>query len=533
MTPTSALVPRLVVRDLVKRYANGVLANDGVSFEVFDGEIHAVVGENGAGKSTAMKMIYGLERPDAGEIALDGQPRHFASPAESIAAGIGLVPQHLQLVASMTVAENIVLGAEPVRGLWRLFDRRRAEEMATELAGRHGLRVDVGAVVGDLSAGEQQRVEILKALHRGARLLMLDEPTALLSPQEADELFASLRTLVDHGLTVVLITHKLNEVREVSDRFTVMRAGRVVGSGRSLDHTQEQMGELIVGHRFETAQAARVDAQGARPRVQVRHLSVVRERGRAELADISLDIAPGEILGIAGVEGNGQQRLADVLSGLVAPSAGTATIDGEAIAGKGVRHARMLGVGCVPEDRLASGAAIGLSVAENTAAADYFRAPASRRGLLDMRFIRERARALIRDNQVRCRDEQVAIGTLSGGNLQKVVVLRELQLQPRFLVAAQPTRGVDVGAAQGLRRSLVALRDTGASLLLISADLDELCSLADRIAVLYEGRLVAHFAGGQVSPRQLGLYMTGLAEDNGARATLGAPFSVAGGRGAA
>jgi ABC-type uncharacterized transport system ATPase subunit len=515
---------QLAVRQLVKRYPNGVLASDGVSFDVATGEVHAVVGENGAGKSTVMKMIYGLEAPDAGEIVLDGQPCHFKSPADAIAAGIGLVPQHLQLVSSLTVAENIVLGAEPVRGVLRRFDRQRAESLTHELARQHGLEADATAIVAELSVGQQQRVEILKALHRGARVLLLDEPTALLSPQEADELFRSLRRMVDRGLTVVLITHKLSEVREVSDHFTVMRSGRVVGGGRSRDHTQAQLAELIVGRGVETASAPRVDARGREPLVQVRDLGAVRARGRAELQGISLDIAAGEILGIAGVEGNGQNRLADVLSGLVAPSVGSVSIGGAPLTGRGVRHARELGVGCVPEDRLYSGVAVGLSVAENSAATDYHQPPASHAGMLDMRFIRQRARALLRLHEVHCRDEQVGIGTLSGGNMQKVVFGRELQAQPRFLVASQPTRGVDIGAAQGLRRSLVALRDAGAAVLLISADLDEISALADRVAVLYEGRLVAHFAG-RVSPRTLGLYMTGLACDAGASATLAAPFS--------
>jgi simple sugar transport system ATP-binding protein len=514
----------LSARQLVKRYPNGVLACDGASLEVSAGEIHALVGENGAGKSTLMKMLYGLETPDAGEVLVDGREQRFRSPADAIAAGIGLVPQHVQLVPSMTVAENIVLGAEPVRGPWRVFDRRRAGELTRELMEVHGLSVDDRAVA-ELSVGQQQRVEILKALYRGARLLLLDEPTALLSPQEADTLFNSLRRLVAQGMTVVLITHKMSEVRDVSRRFTVMRGGRIVGSGLSSDHRGADLAELIVGRRVESDLEKRIDARGREALVKVRGLSLLRPAGRPELQDVSLDIAAGEILGIAGVEGNGQDCLADVLSGLKAPSRGQLTIAGEQLAGRGVRHARSLGVGCVPEDRLNNGMAPGLSLAENAAAIDYHRPPMSRLGVLNVAEIRERARDLLRRYEVHGRDEDVLMGSLSGGNMQKLVMGREIQAAPRLLVASQPTRGVDVGAAQGLRGALRRLRDAGAAVMLVSADLDELVALSDRIAVLYEGRLVAHLEGGRTSPRRLGLYMTGLASDPDAQATLDAPFS--------
>jgi ABC-type uncharacterized transport system ATPase subunit len=515
----------LRVEGLAKRYASGVQANAGVSLQVAHQQVHAVVGENGAGKSTLMKMLYGLEQPDEGSIFLDGRACRFRSPRDAIAAGVGLVPQHLELVPSLTVAENVVLGAEPRTG--PLLDTRRACALTDMLARAHGLAVDPRARVAGLPAGVQQRVAILKALHRGARLLLLDEPSTLLTPQETEDLFGSLRQLLEGGLSVVLITHRLAEVQQASDAFTVMRAGRVVGSGASREVSRQRLAELIVGSVPPVPRVRRIDARGMQPRMQVRGLHLLRARSRPALAGLSLDVAAGEILGIAGVEGNGQDALSDVLGGRLAPSTGSVHVNGQPLAAGGVRAVRAQGVGSVPEDRLHGGVAPALSIAENLAALDYFRAPASRYGWLDRRFIAARARELMQRFRVSTADEQLPVGALSGGNMQKVVLARELSAAPRFLLVSQPTRGVDVGAAAALHDELVALRDGGAALLLISADLDEVFALSDRIAVLFQGRIVAHFRGGHVAQRTVGAYMTGLQADPAAAAMLDSPFTAA------
>ncbi len=516
--------PKLLVEGLTKRYANGVLANDAVSLAVAPSSIHAIVGENGAGKSTVLKMLYGLERPDAGCMRLDGRVCEFRRPSDAIAVGIGLVPQHLKLIPSMTVAENIVLGSEPVRGLWLDRSHMRAEVLA--LSRQHGLSVDVDARVDTLAAGEQQRVEILKALRRGATLLLLDEPTALLTPQETQALFKSLQVLVRAQLTVILITHKMAEVRAACDAFTVMRAGCVVGGGRSSVCSESQIAEMIVGRALTESPVRRVDARDRQARVRVRNVSLMRPNGRPELLDVSFDVAPGEILGIAGVEGNGQNRLAEILGGVCVPTLGHASMDESPFTGEGARAVRQLRIGHIPEDRLNGGVATTMTIAENCVALDYFAPPIARLGVMGSVAMRQRARALIERFKVRARDEHIQIGTLSGGNIQKIVVGRELWAQPRFLVASQPTRGVDIGAAQSLRQTIVELRDSGASVLLLSADLDEIFEMSDRIAVLFEGRIVAHFMAEQVSQRTVGQYMTGMQSDPHGAALLTTPTTA-------
>jgi general nucleoside transport system ATP-binding protein len=510
--------PAIALRNISKRYPNGTLANDGVSFEVERGEIHAIVGENGAGKSTVMKMIYGLEQPTSGTILVDGRPVAFASPRDAIAAGIGLVPQHLQLVPSFTVAENIVLGCEPRRGPF--IDRNRMLIEAQSLAIRFGLQVDLAAKVSALSVGVQQRIEILKALYRGAKTLLLDEPTALLTPQETDHLFEAITELVRSDLTVVMITHRLSEVREISDRFTVLRNGRVAGCAWSAEVNEHELSEMIVGRPLAQAEFPKVTADARACAVQVRGLSVASAGGRAILDDVSFDIAGGEILGVAGVEGNGQDMLAEVLSGEMAPTAGSAAIGGVPFTAQGVRTARALGVAAVPEDRLYNGVAAELSVDDNIVADRYYMPPFSRRGILHPDAIREHGRRLIAQFDVRTATGRVPIKALSGGNMQKVVLARAISSEPRFLIASQPTRGVDIGAAEALRQQLVALRDRGSAVLLISMDLDEIFALSDRIVVLYQGEIVAHFVAGQVDRREIGLYMMGLKRQQDARTTL-------------
>ena len=514
----------LELRDVSKRYANGTLANDSVNLAVARGEIHAIVGENGAGKSTVMKMLYGLEQPSSGEIVLEGRPVAFRHPRDAIAAGIGLVPQHIELVPSFTVADNVVLGSEPRRGPW--LDRARAADEVRATAERFGLKVDPRAPVRDLSIGEQQRVGILKALHRGARILLLDEPSAVLPLQQVQALFAALRHMAAAGLTVVLITHKLAEVCEVSDRFTVLRGGRVTGCCPSRSASESEIAEMIVGRAVAPLRVQRVQAQTAQPLVAARGLSVVRADGRRPLQSVSFDIAAGEILGIAGVEGNGQGPLADVLAGLETPAQGEVRLAGQQVSGHGARAARAAGIASIPEDRLRDGVAIGMSIADNAMANRYHRPPLSRFGWLHARTAHDEAQQMLKEHAVVARSADAPIGSLSGGNMQKVVLAREIATAPQLLVASQPTRGVDIGAAHGLRQRLVALRDQGAAVLLVSADLDELLELSDRIAVLFQGRIVAHFAAGTVGARELGLYMTGLREQANAAATLDAPFTL-------
>ncbi|MES2941652.1 MAG: ABC transporter ATP-binding protein [Pseudomonadota bacterium] len=513
----------LGVKNLTKRYPNGVLANDAVSVSFVRGKVHAVVGENGAGKSTLMKMLYGLEQPDAGSMVLAGCPCHFRSPADAIARGIGLVPQHPQLVDSLSVAQNMVLGNEPQRGFW--LDQRQAVRQTLELAQRYSLPVPAAAKAGSLSVGLRQRVEILKALRRGARLLLLDEPTGLLTVQEAEALFASLRLLVASGMTAVLITHKLSEVRDSSDHFTVLRAGRVVGEGVSAEVTQAQLAEMIVGRHVAEMAVQRQDQRQSPALVRGRNITVLMRAGRPLLDGVSIDVAAGEIVGVAGVEGNGQDKLADLLNASLRPGSGSLEFDGKPLAMGKARQTRQLGIGSIPEDRLHGGVAPGLSIALNLAALDYFKPPASRHGRLDLAWIRSRARKLIQSMGVLASNENTAVGGLSGGNMQKVLIARELSADPRFLIASQPTRGVDIGAAHFLRQKLVELRDGGAAILLVSADLNEVLELADRVVVMFEGRIVAHIAADQASQRVIGLYMTGMCRDEGASAALDAAFT--------
>ncbi|HEV8312552.1 MAG TPA: ABC transporter ATP-binding protein [Burkholderiaceae bacterium] len=487
------------------------------------GEIHAIVGENGAGKSTVMKMLYGLEQPSSGEVLLEGRPVNFRQPREAIAAGIGLVPQHIELVPSFSVADNVVLGREPLRRLW--LDRRRAAEAVRTTAERFGLPVDPLARVRDLSVGEQQRVGILKVLYRGARIVLLDEPSAVLPPQQVQALFAALRQLVAAGLTIVLTTHKLAEVREISDHFTVLRGGRVTGRAPSRSASEAEIAEMIVGRSVAPLRVQRVQAQAAQPLVRARNLTVVRADGCVALQSVSFDIAAGEILGIAGVEGNGQAPLAEVLSGLQAPSKGEVHLADRPVSGCGPRAARAAGIAAIPEDRLRDGVAVDMSIAENAMANRYHQRPLSRFGWLAARAARSLAQRMLHEHSVVARSVDAPIGSLSGGNMQKVVLAREVAMSPRLLVASQPTRGVDIGASQALRQQLVALRDQGAAVMLVSADLDELLQLSDRIAVMLQGRFVAHFAAGAVNAQELGLYMIGLRGQADAAATLDAPFT--------
>jgi simple sugar transport system ATP-binding protein len=485
---------------------------------VVAGEVHAIVGENGAGKSTLMKILYGIEQPDTGTILIHGQPERITSSARAIALGIGMVFQHFSLVPSLSVAENVVLGAEPRRGL--VLDLPTAVRSVRELSERFGLPVDAEATVGTLPVGQQQRVEILKALYRDAQILILDEPTAVLTPQEVTELFAAVRSLIDQGRTVIFIAHKLPEVLAISTAITVMRGGRVVGNLRTADATAEELTRLMVG-RDVSLQVARTSHQTGEVVAAVEHVSADNFAALPAVNDVSFSVRAGEILGIAAVEGNGQSELLEVLGGLRKPTAGRVTLNGQDVTGWSVRELRSAGLASIPEDRLARGLAAEATITENLAATRISEEPYVRRGLLNLPAIRQLATELVTTFGVRTQSVQVPVDTLSGGNMQKVVIARELSSTPRLLLAAHPTRGIDIGATQFAWQSLIAARDGGAAIILTSADLTELLALSDRVIVLYHGRLVAAFDDpAHLTPETLGTYMLGTREQTEAERAL-------------
>ncbi len=490
---------------IIKRFP-GVLACDQVSLTVEAGTIHALVGENGAGKSTLMNILYGLHEPDAGEIRIHGEPVSEHSPTAAIGRGIGMVHQHFMLVPTLTVGANVVLGDEPRRGRW-MFSRRQANRTVAELAARHGLQVDPKARVGRLSVGVQQRVEILKLLYRGAEILILDEPTAVLTPQEVGQLFDILRELKAQGKTIILITHKLGEVLRISDRVTVLRQGRVTGSLHTCDATREVLARLMVG-RDVLLEVERPAGDPGQPRLVVEGLCVRDARGLPAVREVNLRIRAGEVLGIAGIEGNGQTELVEALTGLRRADAGTVTIDGASPIGVRALHAA--GLGHIPEDRHKHGLVLRHDLAQNLILGRQrdpkFSGLFLRRGAIH----REAVRA-IDQYDVRPPKPSQAAGALSGGNQQKLVIAREFSRELKILVASQPTRGVDIGAIEFIHRQILAARADGVAILLVSAELDEVLSLSDRIAVIYEGRIVQVLDAAGADRQALGLLMAGAA----------------------
>ncbi len=501
------MTPLLEAVSIDKTYPGGTVANDRVNLTVNSGEIHAVVGENGAGKSTLMKILFGVEQPDGGEIRLDGKPVSFADPGEAIEAGIGMVFQHFSLVPTFSVYENVVLGAEPRNGI--TFDRARAIAEVKELSERYRLHVDPLPPVGQLPVGQQQRVEILKALYRSARVVILDEPTAVLAPQEVVELFAAVRSLAAQGCTVIFIAHKLPEVLEISDRITVMRGGKSVGEVQASEATEQSLATMMVGREI-TLRVDRHANDGART-LAVKDLKIVGEAGTTVCGELDINVHAGEIVGLVGVEGNGQAELLNAVAGLCPIDGGTITLDGADLSPLDVRERRALGLASIPEDRIALGLATGSTVAENLVATRLYDSRFVRRGLLDLKAIKAYAEQLIDRFSIRVGGSLSAIGTLSGGNMQKVVVARELAEQPKVLLVSQPTRGVDLAATQFIWRSITGARDAGAAVLLSSADLSELLALADRLVVFYRGRIVAAFVNSDdLAPETLGAYMLGI-----------------------
>ena len=502
------MAPIIDLRNIIKIYSNGVVANDGVNFSVEKGEIHALVGENGAGKSTLMKIIYGLEQPTQGEIIIDGQPRHFHSSRNAIDAGIGMVHQNFMLVPSFTVAENIVLGQEPTRR--GFLNKKEAHDATVEFSKRYGLRVEPDAIVDSINVGMRQRVEILKALYRGANILILDEPTAVLTPQETQELFAAIRKLVDQGKTVVFITHKLREVKEISDRVTVMRAGKVVGEVATVDATRESLARMMVG-REVFLNVDKPPVTRGRKIMEVQNLSYVADTGRRMLNNMSFNIYAGEILGIAGVEGNGQTELVEILTGLRPATSGNALVDGKPVLNRTPREVRMAKVAHIPEDRLTNGLALSASINENLIVDRYFRPPFKRGASIDYKKVRSFGVEMIQKFGIRTPNGDLPVSSLSGGNMQKVIVAREFSSDPELLIASQPTRGIDVGATEFIRDQLVKKRTDGTAVLLVSADLSEVMSLSDRIIAMFEGQITGVFPDAQAVPEEeLGLYMLGV-----------------------
>ncbi len=487
------------MRGITKRFGL-VLANDHIDFDLEPGEVHALLGENGAGKTTLMRILYGLYHADEGSIRVGGQVGRILSPHDAIGLGIGMVTQHFTLVPPLSVAENVVLGhATGFR-----IRPREAERRVAEAAERFGLEVKPKALVRHLAAGERQRVEILKALYREARVLILDEPTSVLVPQEVDSLFETLERLCREGLSIIFISHKLREVMAVCHRITVLRDGRVVGTVDKSATSQPDLARMMVGR--ETFGVAR---QGERPRgetlLRVRDLAALDRKGMAALRGISLEVGAGEIVGVAGVSGNGQAELARVLCGTLKPTQGEVSVAGENLTGASPNRMSAAGVGRIPEER-SEGMVGDLSVAENLALehlGDF-----SRGGSLDRRRIRLRAEQLIAEYQIKASPKDRA-RTLSGGNMQKVVLARALSRKPQVVIASQPTRGLDVGATEYVRSKLLEQRDRGAAVLLLSEDLDEVLALSDRIAVMYEGRIVGQVAGSEAQVEQLGLWMSG------------------------
>src|SRR5262245_9793962 len=495
----------LELRNITKRFGN-VLANDRVNIVVHSGTIHAIVGENGAGKSTAMRITYGFYRADDGEILVDGTSQKIHTPHDAIALGIGMVHQHFMLVDTMTVAENIVLGAEP--GTAAALDLHGAEKRIQALSEEFRLSIDPDATIERLSVGQQQRVELLKALYRQARILILDEPTAVLTPQEVEEFFRILRRMREQGKTIVIITHKLEEVLSISDEVTVMRDGRVVGQRKTSETNAAELARLMVGREV----LLRVQKKTATPRDVV--LNVCQLSMKTCLSEMSFSVRAGEIVGIAGVEGNGQTELIETLAGLIDSSrvSGDVEDEGKDISPLNARERKEMGIAHVPEDRHRRGLLLESTLAENSILGIHYRQPAvTRRGgiMLDARGIRTRAEQVIRDFDVRPPNCELPARALSGGNQRKLIIGREFELPPKLLLVSQPTRGVDIGAIEFIHRKLVALRDSGCAVLLVSAELEEVTALADRLLVIYKGRIVGEVDPTTATKEEIGLMMTG------------------------
>jgi simple sugar transport system ATP-binding protein len=496
--------PALEMRGITKRYP-GVVANDRIDLEVRPGEIHALLGENGAGKSTLMNILYGLATPDEGDILLDGDVVSIAGPADAIKRGISMVHQHFMLVPVLSVADNILLGEETMANPIFL-DRNEAHRRIVALGDRFGFEIDPEAKVESLSVGWQQRVEILKALYREARILVLDEPTAVLTPQETKEIFAVLRRLAEEGHSIIFISHKLYEVLEIADRITVIRRGRVVGSRVPAETDEDDLAALMVGRNVQLV-VDRGVSHPTDPALVVSDLRVADDRGHETVKGVGFDVRAGEILGIAGVAGNGQEQLVEALTGLRKPTSGHVTLEARNVTGAGPRDLQRAGLAFVPGDRHRFGLVLSFSLEDNLVLTQYDEPPYSRGGLRNDAAIRSRATEAIAEFDIRTPSETVNAGTLSGGNQQKTVVAREFSRDLKALVLDQPTRGLDVGSIEFIHKQIIAKRDAGTAILLVSAELDEVMELSDRIGVMYRGELVALVDGPTAQREEIGLLM--------------------------
>ncbi len=504
-------IDSLEMRGISKRFP-GVLANDHVDFDVKSGEVHALLGENGAGKSTLMKILYGMYHPDDGEILLNGEPVTIASPTDAIKLGIGMIHQHFMLVQTLTVAENVALGLPSSRGL--LTDLDRVSKRIVELAKIYGLKIDPDAYIWQLSVGQQQRVEIIKALYRGAALLILDEPTAVLTPQEVDELFVIMRQMTKDGHALIFISHKLHEVVEISNRVTVLRDGHKIGTRPTSEITKQVLANWMVGREVGFV-PDRGKVKHGECRLQLDQVSCGSDRGTPGLRGVSLEVCAGEILGIAGVSGNGQRELAETITGLRKITNGHVFLEGKDVTGfvPGDLTDRMLAY--IPEERMRDGMIKNFSVAENLILREHHKQPFSRSGFLNLRDISGHADKLIKKFQVKTPSQDTLTKNLSGGNIQKMILAREISRDPRMIIAAQPTRGLDIGATEYVRQQLLEQRRQGVAIMLISEDLDEILALSDRIAVIYEGQIMDILPREQATAERLGLLMAGVHSEEG------------------
>ncbi|MBA3468276.1 MAG: ABC transporter ATP-binding protein [Herpetosiphonaceae bacterium] len=502
-------IPALEVRDITKQFP-GVLANDHVSFTLMPGEIHAFLGENGAGKSTLMNILYGLYDPDEGEILIDGQLVKIKNSADAIRMGLGMVHQEYALVDTLTVTENIMLGTEMHNG--PLLDSRRASQRVKALSEQYGLKVPPDAIVGELPVGVQQRVEILKALYRNVRMLILDEPTAVLTPQEADDLFRVMKEFAAQGKSIIFITHKLREVLAIADRITVLRRGRVVGTALPAESTDRSLAAMMVG-REVVLQVEKKPASPGAVVLAVDGLTVRDDRGLTLLNNVSLEVRAGEVLGIAGVQGNGQTELVEAITGLQAIASGQVRLLEQDITSRSPRTITEQGVAYIPEDRKGTGLVLSYSITDNMVLSSYYKPPFASGLTMNEQAIRANAEKLIKTFDVRTPSADTRAGSLSGGNQQKIIVAREFTRDNKLLIAAQPTRGIDVGSIEFIHRSIISQRDSGVAVLLVSAELDEVLSLADRIAVMYHGEIMATLPAAEATRERIGLLMAGVQQE--------------------
>lgn len=503
----------LSMQGITKIYENGFVANKGVNFTIRKGEIHGLVGENGAGKTTLMKVLFGQEIPEEGKIYLAGNEVHIPSPLAALDYGIGMVHQHFMLVESLSVAENMVLGNEPGAGFG--FDYKEAIELSKSVSEKYELPINPRAIIRDLSVGYKQRVEILKMLLHGAEILLLDEPTAVLTPQETKELFKQLKELKDKGFSIVFISHKLNEVKEICDRITVLRSGESIITEDVDNLSEKDISRLMVGRDV----VLEIDKSKAEPKntlLKVRNLTSINKFGTYSFKNISFDLREGEILGVAGVEGNGQSELANTIAGLDPIQEGTITIEGKSLIDMNIRNIREAGIAVIHEDRMTYGASSTQSISDNLISDRYYKEENRKKGFLDYKKINNIAQELISNFQIKADGYEADVKTLSGGNIQKVVAAREFTSNPKVLIASQPTRGIDVGAAELIRRKMINLRDEiGTATLLFSADLSELLHGSDSLMVMYDGEIVAYFEDSStVTEEILGEYMLGIRKQN-------------------